>query len=61
MKNEGNVKFKNQLYKEATDIYTNGLKLCPYSSTKERAILYANRAAARVNLENKARHRFFYH
>ncbi|XP_015594924.1 tetratricopeptide repeat protein 1 [Cephus cinctus] len=47
LKNEGNTKFKNGEYKEAVIIYTRGIQTCPLTFDKDRAILYANRAAAK--------------
>lgn len=52
-KNEGNNKFKDGLYEDAADTYTKGLKMCPISYNKDRAILYANRAAARAKLNEE--------
>ncbi|MCL4155488.1 UNVERIFIED_CONTAM: hypothetical protein GTU68_009350, partial [Idotea baltica] len=52
-KNEGNAKFKESLFEEAAVTYTTGLKECPLSFKKDRAILYANRAAARSKLDEK--------
>jgi len=50
MKNEGNVKFKNQEHEEASKIYTDALRTCPLMYPNYRAILFANRAAAKSNI-----------
>ena len=42
--------FKNGQFHEAALVYTSGLKECPLSCSKDRSILYANRAAARAKL-----------
>lgn len=48
LKNEGNVLFKEGDYTKAMLLYTQGLQTCPLAYSKERAILYSNRAAAKV-------------
>ncbi|XP_044133857.1 tetratricopeptide repeat protein 1 [Bufo gargarizans] len=48
LKEEGNELFKKGDYVEAEDIYSQALLKCPASYQKERAILYSNRAAARL-------------
>ncbi|XP_014219838.1 tetratricopeptide repeat protein 1 [Copidosoma floridanum] len=53
IKARGNKLFQNSEFKEAVAVYTEGLKTCPMKFQRERAILYANRAAARVQLEQK--------
>lgn len=53
MKAEANDLFKNNQAGEAVDIYTEALKICPLKYTKERAVLYGNRAAAKIKLESK--------
>lgn len=50
MKNEGNVKFKNQEHGEASKIYTNALRICPLMFPNYRAIFFANRAAAKSEI-----------
>ncbi|XP_053984797.1 tetratricopeptide repeat protein 1 [Hylaeus anthracinus] len=47
LKNEGNNLFKNGEYIQAISIYTQGIQICPLGYSKERSILYANRAAAK--------------
>lgn len=48
LKNKGNDLFAKGLYEEAASTYTEALRVCPLSFEKDRAILYANRGAARV-------------
>ncbi|XP_069809288.1 tetratricopeptide repeat protein 1 [Dendropsophus ebraccatus] len=48
LKEEGNELFKKGDYVEAEDIYSQALLKCPALYRKERAILYSNRAAARL-------------
>ncbi|XP_025201205.1 tetratricopeptide repeat protein 1 [Melanaphis sacchari] len=50
LKNEGNVKFKNQEHEEASKIYTDALRTCPLIFPNYRAIFFANRAAAKSNI-----------
>jgi len=50
LKNEGNVKFKNQELEEACKIYTDALRTCPLIFPNYRAILFANRAAAKSDI-----------
>lgn len=53
-KNEGNVLFKDGDYTKAISLYTQGLQTCPLTYSKERAILYSNRAAAKIkSMEEK--------
>ncbi|XP_076765303.1 tetratricopeptide repeat domain 1 [Xylocopa sonorina] len=47
-KNKGNDYFKSGEYKEAISMYTLGIQTCPLAYSKERSILYANRAAAKL-------------
>ncbi|SPP84539.1 tetratricopeptide repeat protein 1 [Drosophila guanche] len=51
LKLEGNELFKNDNAQRAIEIYTEGLNVCPSDSSKERAVLYGNRAAAKIKLE----------
>ncbi|XP_066446579.1 tetratricopeptide repeat protein 1 [Eleutherodactylus coqui] len=48
LKEEGNELFKKGEYVEAENIYSQALLKCPAFYQKERAILYSNRAAARL-------------
>ncbi|KAH8353850.1 hypothetical protein KR084_008943 [Drosophila pseudotakahashii] len=55
LKLEGNELFKNDDAEGAAKTYTEALDICPSDSTKERAVLYGNRAAAKIKLDaNKA-------
>ncbi|XP_043250402.1 tetratricopeptide repeat protein 1 [Colletes gigas] len=47
LKNEGNDLFKSGEYTKAISVYTQGIQTCPLSYSKERSVLYANRAAAK--------------
>lgn len=47
-KNEGNDLFKREEYLEAISVYTQAIQTCPLAYSKERSILYANRAAAKL-------------
>lgn len=53
LKTIGNEQFKGELYSDAIDSYTNGLKLCPLNFTEDRSVLFGNRAAAHIQLTNK--------
>lgn len=50
---EANDLFKNNECEHAIDIYTEALSICPTTYTKDRAVLYGNRAAAKIKIENK--------
>lgn len=50
-KEEGNKLFKEQNYKEAIKCYGKALRLCPVAFPKDRAIMYSNRAACWMKLE----------
>lgn len=52
-KNQGNDLFKSGSYLESIKIYTDALKLCPLACKEDRAVLYCNRAAAKIKLERK--------
>ncbi|CAD7093308.1 unnamed protein product [Hermetia illucens] len=56
LKEQGNELFKDGDYIKASELYTTALMLCPVESyPNERAILYGNRAAAKMKLNsNKA-------
>ncbi|KAK7063178.1 cytochrome c oxidase subunit 1 [Halocaridina rubra] len=49
----GNNKFKEKKYIEAVADYTSGLRICPLSFPKDRAILLSNRAAAKAKVDMK--------
>ncbi|EDV93495.1 tetratricopeptide repeat protein 1 [Drosophila grimshawi] len=51
LKLEGNELFKNDEPARAVEIYTEALNICPSSNSKERAVLFGNRAAAKMKLE----------
>lgn len=53
MKLEANALFKNNQAEEAIDLYTEALKICPLKASKERAVLFGNRAAAKIKLDSK--------
>lgn len=46
-KNKGNEYFKSGEYMQAISMYTQGIQTCPLAYSRERSILYANRAAAK--------------
>lgn len=50
MKSEANKLFKEGEFEEALSMYSQALKICPLAFSKERAILFANRAAAKSKL-----------
>lgn len=53
LKEKGNAQFKSGDHKEAEESYTSALKICPVCYSKERSILFSNRAAARLHLDKK--------
>lgn len=53
LKEEGNEMFKNGSYKTAIRTYSRALRTCPLKFKKERAIMYSNRAACKLRLEDK--------
>lgn len=52
LKAKGNEVFKNGDYSEAIDAYTQALHVCPLCYQKERSIMYSNRGACHVRMEN---------
>jgi tetratricopeptide (TPR) repeat protein len=56
LKTEGNKRFKEELYEESIEFYTKALRLCPKQFTEDRAVMFANRSAAKshLNLKEKA-------
>lgn len=53
MKNDGNECFKDYKFEDAMKLYSEALNTCPLKYSKSRAILFANRAAAKMNLDKK--------
>ncbi|XP_012709038.2 tetratricopeptide repeat protein 1 [Fundulus heteroclitus] len=51
LKETGNSLFKAGDWKEAEESYTEALAVCPVAFSRERAVLFSNRAAARLHLE----------
>ncbi|KAJ7997302.1 hypothetical protein DPEC_G00227560 [Dallia pectoralis] len=51
LKNEGNSQFKSGGHSEAEGLYTASLGVCPVCFSQERAVLFSNRAAARMHLD----------
>ena len=49
-KSRGNEQFKAGGYQESAKSYTLGLRTCPLAFDKDRAVMYSNRAAAKVKL-----------
>ncbi|XP_074642442.1 tetratricopeptide repeat protein 1-like [Tubulanus polymorphus] len=52
LKAHGNELFKDTQINEAKEEYTKALKLCPLCFKKERSVMYSNRAACHMRLEN---------
>lgn len=52
-KNQGNEEYKSKNYLESINLYTEGLKICPLKFSSDRAVLYANRGAAKAKLDIK--------
>lgn len=52
LKLEGNELFKNEEALKAVKLYTDALNICPSKYNKERAVLFGNRAAAKMKLES---------
>ncbi|KFP88220.1 PREDICTED: tetratricopeptide repeat protein 1 [Acanthisitta chloris] len=48
LKEKGNEQFKKEDYGEAEDSYTKALQICPACFQKDRAVLFSNRAAAKM-------------
>ncbi|XP_026051675.1 tetratricopeptide repeat protein 1-like [Carassius auratus] len=53
LKEKGNTQFKSGEHVEAEESYTAALKVCPVCYSKERSILFSNRAAARMHQDKK--------
>ncbi|KAH8359049.1 hypothetical protein KR093_004080 [Drosophila rubida] len=52
LKLEGNELFKNEEALRAVEVYTEALNICPSTNSKERAVLFGNRAAAKMKLSS---------
>ncbi|KAH8399600.1 hypothetical protein KR215_004393 [Drosophila sulfurigaster] len=52
LKLEGNEFFKNEEALRAVEVYTEALNICPSANSKERAVLFGNRAAAKMKLSS---------
>jgi len=46
LKNQGNQKFKDNLFADAIEIYSQAIQICPTHESTKLSILYNNRAAA---------------
>ncbi|CAF2104663.1 unnamed protein product [Rotaria magnacalcarata] len=55
LKNEGNLKYRDQKFHEAIEAYTRAIEICPMESTEELSQFYQNRAAAWESLKDYAR------
>nr|XP_029138682.1 tetratricopeptide repeat protein 1-like [Labrus bergylta] len=53
LKERGNIQFKSGDWEEAERSYKEALVLCPVCFSRERAVLFSNRAAARLHLDQK--------
>nr|XP_020446519.1 tetratricopeptide repeat protein 1 [Monopterus albus] len=53
LKEKGNCQFKSGDWVEAERSYTEALGLCPVCFSRERAVLFSNRAAAKLHLDLK--------
>ncbi|XP_058122857.1 tetratricopeptide repeat protein 1 [Anopheles ziemanni] len=53
LKQQGNELFKQGEHRQSVDMYTKALRLCPLDCKEDRAILYANRAAAKAKVDRK--------
>ncbi|XP_068071942.1 tetratricopeptide repeat protein 1 isoform X1 [Danio rerio] len=53
LKEKGNAQFKSGEHVEAEESYSAALKLCPVCFTKDRSILFSNRAASRLHQDKK--------
>jgi import receptor subunit TOM70 len=52
LKNEGNIKYRENKFNEAIAAYTKAIEACPPESTEELSQFYQNRAAAWESLKN---------
>ena len=53
LKQEGNQVFKSGEYAQSIVLYSKALDICPKQSSNERSILFGNRAAAHIQIDNK--------
>ncbi|KAM8834863.1 tetratricopeptide repeat protein 1 [Synchiropus picturatus] len=53
LKERGNSQFKSGDWAEAEGSYTEALVSCPVCFSRERAVLFSNRAAARLHMDKK--------
>ncbi|XP_051754222.1 tetratricopeptide repeat protein 1-like [Ctenopharyngodon idella] len=53
LKEKGNMQFKSGEHVDAEESYTAALRVCPVCYSKERSILFSNRAAARFHQDKK--------
>jgi len=53
MKKSANELYVKSQYKDAIDIYTEALNVCPLSFKEDRAIFLSNRAIAKLKLDDK--------
>lgn len=54
LKAKGNDLFKTEDYTAAVETYTEAIELCPLNCVEEQSVLHGNRAAANLQLNNKA-------
>lgn len=54
LKAKGNDLFKSEDYTAAVEKYTEAIELCPLNCVEEQSVLHGNRAAANLQLNNKA-------
>jgi len=55
LKEEGNKQFQEENYEESIKLYTKALLQCPLQEKDYRALLYSNRAAAKIKYGSTAR------
>lgn len=55
LKDEGNRCFREGNYEDSLILYSAGVKICPSESVEQRAVFFANRAAANLKLEEFSR------
>lgn len=53
LKTIGNEQFKNEENAECVDTYTRALEICPMDCVDDRSVLFGNRAAGHIKLNNK--------